>query len=159
MPLFCIGILAHEIWRSNGSKKWNMLGIVLSGIVLHLIDQRDYNPAATVLMTGLLFLSAYGKLPFLRLKPLVFISTISYSLYLLHNNLGCAFIYQMQQWGLSPWASMLAGLVFTVVVSTIVTFWIERPMSQWLRKGWNWSKQKMANTKKSASPQTVEAVI
>ena len=58
----------------------------------------------------------------LRLKPLVFISTISYMLYLLHNNLGCVFIYHVNQAGLSPLASMILGIVFTIVVSALITF-------------------------------------
>jgi peptidoglycan/LPS O-acetylase OafA/YrhL len=140
MPLFFMGMLAHQIWKQNGNLKWNLIGICLSGIVFHIIDRHDYNPVATVLMVGILFLSAYGKLPFLRLKPLVFVSTISYSLYLLHNNLGCAFIYQMEQLGLSPMTSLVIGIVFVTIVSTVVTFWIERPISAQLRKLWNWIK-------------------
>ena len=147
MPLFFIGMLTHQIWNQSGSLKWNLVGITAAAIVFHVIDRHDYNPAATLLMIGTLFLSAYGKLPFLRRKPLVFISTISYSLYLLHNNLGCAFIYRMQQMGFSPIASMLLGLAFITVISTIVTFWIERPLSMQLRKLWNWIKATSASRK------------
>lgn len=140
MPLFFIGMLAHQIWNKSGSLKWNLAGIVASAVVFHVVDRHDYNPVATILMIGTLFLSAYGKLPFLRLKPLVFISAISYSLYLLHNNLGCAFIYRMDQLGFSPMVSMVAGIVFITIISTIVTFWIERPISNQLRRLWNWMK-------------------
>lgn len=146
MPLFFIGMLTHEIWKKRGSIGWNGLGIGLSAIVFHLIDRHDYNPAATVLMIGTLFLSAYGKMPFLRMKPLVFVSTISYSLYLLHNNLGCAFIYQLDQLGVTPWVSMSLGIVFITIVSAIVTFWLEQPISAALRRCWNWLKEKSAQS-------------
>lgn len=157
MPLFFIGMLAHQIWNKSGAIRWNLAGIVVSAIVFHVIDRHDYNPAATVLMIGTLFLSAYGKLPFLRLKPLVFISTISYSLYLLHNNLGCAFIYRMEQLGFSPIMSMVAGIVFITIVSTIVTFWIERPISNQLRKIWNWSKAYFAKPSQANSTTPINA--
>lgn len=156
MPLFFIGMLVHQIWNQNGQLHWNLFGIAVAAIVFHVIDRHDYNPAATLLMIGTLFLSAYGKLPFLRFKPLVFISTISYSLYLLHNNLGCAFIYRMEQLGFTPLASMLLGIAFITIVSTIVTFWIERPLSKQLRRLWNWLKA--TNASRWQSNPSVNAV-
>ena len=71
-------------------------------IVFHAIDLRDHNPVATVLMFGLLTASAFGKVPMLRWKPLIYISFISYSLYLFHNNLGSAFLRQLENWNCPP---------------------------------------------------------
>jgi peptidoglycan/LPS O-acetylase OafA/YrhL len=136
LPLFAIGILLNEIKNKTGKLWLNIIGIAAATIVFHAIDQRDHNPAVTLLMITVLGFSAFGKFPPLRFRPLVFVSAISYSLYLMHNNLGCTLIYHLNQNGISPWASMLLATAGTIVISTIATFWIERPISNGLRKIW-----------------------
>ena len=154
MPLFFIGILLNEIKNDRGSKWANIVGIIFSASVFHLLDTHDHNPAATLLMVGLLAFSAYGKVPFLRLRPLVFISAISYSLYLLHNNLGCTIIYHLNQNGVNPLASMIIATVAIIIICSITTYWVERPISAWLRRRWDqakrfWNERSWATKSKS----------
>ena len=111
LPLFSMGILLNEIRNRRGNVWCNGLGILVSAAVFHAVDRYNHNPAATLVLFGLLAFSAYGRVPMLRFKPLVFVSTISYMLYLLHNNLGCVFIFHVNQAGLSPLASMILGIV------------------------------------------------
>ena len=87
LPLFSMGILLNEIKSKRGNFWMNATGILISAVVFHIIDVKDHNPVATALLFGLVAFSAYGKIPILRMKPLMFVSTISYSLYLFHNNL------------------------------------------------------------------------
>ncbi len=101
-PLFAIGFLIYMIKTETGKRWQNILGIVVAVIVFHSIDHGKHNPFATVLIIGLVAACAYGKVPLLRLKPLVYISTISYSLYLCHNNLGCALIWRFDHAGIPP---------------------------------------------------------
>lgn len=137
LPLFAIGIFIQQL-RFSDSPKWkSLLGIIIAAVVFHLIDNHDYNPLATVLMVGLLIASVYRKVALLRIKPLVFISTISYSLYLLHNNLGSVFMYYLNhQWGVHPQICFAMAIVMTFVVSTVATFWLEQPLSNFLRMVW-----------------------
>ena len=141
LPLFAIGILLNEIRNGRGKVWLNAVGIAGSAIVFHAIDRHDHNPVVTIGMIGVLGFSAFGRMPLLRFRPLVFISTISYSLYLMHNNLGCTVIYHLNQNGISPIASMLIASAAIVVASTIATYWIERPISNGLRWCWNRFKQ------------------
>ncbi len=136
LPLFTIGILLNEIKCGRGSRFANGIGIVASIIVFHVIDRHDHNPAATLILFGLLTFSAWGRVPFLRFRPLVWVSSISYALYLLHNNLGCVFIWHINQAGVPPLAAFAAGIVFVVAVSALVTFKIEQPLTKWLRGRW-----------------------
>lgn len=136
LPLFAMGILLNEI-RSGRGKVWkHCFGIMISALVFHAIDLRDHNPAATALLFGMLAMSAYGKIPVLRFKPLLFISTISYSLYLFHNNAGCALIAWLESMGIGPQVSVLIGTAFAVAIGAAVTYWFEQPVTAKLRKGW-----------------------
>jgi peptidoglycan/LPS O-acetylase OafA/YrhL len=135
LPLFLIGLLLNE--RRCGRGSWLAIGsaIVGCGAVFHLVDQRGFNPAATALFTVLLGLSAYGRLPVLRFKPIVFVAGISYSLYLLHNNLGSTLIFHLDPL-VGPWPALLLSTGLVVGIATLSTYWFERPLSAWLRKKW-----------------------
>lgn len=137
MPLFAMGILLNEI-RSKRGNYWLLgTGILASAIVFHAVDLREHNPLATVLMFGMLALGAFGKLPILRFKPLIYISTISYSLYLFHNNLGCAVMKQLEAFGCSPLLTFILGTVFAIGVGAAVTKWFEQPITAFLRRNWS----------------------
>lgn len=147
MPLFAIGVLVQQIRSKSGDWRWNAGGILIAASVFHLIDNHDHNPAATALLIGLLFASVYQKLPVLRTKPLIYISGISYSLYLLHNNLGSVFIYYLNHAGVSPLVCFVAAIGMTIVVSSLATYWIERPLSAYLRVVWDSCKTRLRSAK------------
>ena len=136
LPLFFVGVLLNEIRCQRGRLSLNVIGIFCSLFVFHFVDRLDHNPLASLILFLLLAASAYGKVPILRCRPLVFISSISYALYLLHNNLGCVFIYHVNHAGVPPWLSMILGIGFVIAVSALVTFKIEGPLTAWLRGRW-----------------------
>lgn len=139
MPLFAMGMLLNEIKNRRGVAWQNALGIIASGIVFHVIDLRDHNPAATVLLFGLLTACAWGKVPPLRFKPLLFISTISYTLYLFHNNIGSTCIHSLEMLGMGPLLAVVFVTVLSVGLGTATTIWFEQPITKFLR---NWWKQR-----------------
>ncbi|MFK8111348.1 MAG: acyltransferase family protein [Rubripirellula sp.] len=136
VPLFCIGFLLYMIKTETGARWKNILGILVAAGVFHSIDHGKHNPLATALIIGLVTLSAYGKVPILRLKPLVYISTISYAIYLCHNNLGCAIIHRFDQAGIPPQICFGIGIVFSFAMAVIVTNRIEQPITNALRNAW-----------------------
>ncbi len=154
LPLFSMGILLNEI-RCKRGNVWGLgIGILASAVVFHAIDLRDHNPAATALLFGTLALSAFGKIPLLRFKPLIFISTISYSLYLFHNNLGCALMKQLENMGCGPWTAFVLGTVFAIGIGSAVTFWFEQPITAYLRR--RWAEIKAWHTQQNNSKQVRE---
>ena len=157
LPLFAMGILLNELRCKRGNPYGLWAGIVFSAIVFHLIDLRGHNPVATVLMFGLLTASAFGRVPVLRWKPFVYLSFISYSLYLFHNNLGSALIRQLEIFGWPPLLSIIVATAFAIGIAHAMTYWLEQPLTKWLRlqyaklKEWYSAKQDSALAIKSAS--------
>ena len=137
LPLFSMGILLNELRCKRGKPVRLWLGTVFSGMAFHLVDLRDHNPAVTVLLMATLTAAAYGKLPFLRFRPLVFISVISYPLYLLHNNLGSALMKQLESQGIAPLPTVILATLFSIGLATGVTLWFEQPITRRLRKVFN----------------------
>jgi peptidoglycan/LPS O-acetylase OafA/YrhL len=154
LPLFTIGILLNELRCGRGSRRANIAGMIASMLIFHAIDRHDHNPAATVVLFTLLAFSAWGRMPLLRLRPLVWISSISYSLYLLHNNLGCVFIWHVNQAGVPPLVAFVLGIVFVVAVSALVTKHVEQPLTRWLRGRWQEFRSRRAAPAPVALPNT-----
>ncbi|MFK7769772.1 MAG: acyltransferase family protein [Mariniblastus sp.] len=146
MPLFAMGILLNELRSKRFDARWRKWilwgGIVVSAAVFHAIDLRGHNPAATVLMFGLLTASAYGRVPILRWRPLIFISFISYSLYLFHNNLGSALMKLLESWGCPPILMVLLATAFAIAIGAAITYWFEQPLTKRLRVAWSKTKER-----------------
>lgn len=136
VPLFGIGFLMYMIRTRVGAIPMNIAAMVGCAAVFHSIDHGKHNPAATLLITLFLAACAYGKVPPLRLRVFVFISTISYSLYLFHNNLGCIVIHHLNWAGCSSAVSFAAALGFVVALATVITYVLEQPLTGWLRGRW-----------------------
>ncbi|OYP36748.1 acyltransferase family protein [Rhodopirellula sp. MGV] len=136
VPLFTMGFLLYMIKTGTGPLWKNLSGIGVAAFVFHSIDHGKHNPVATLLILGLITACAYGRVPVLRLKPLLFISTISYALYLCHNNLGCALIHRLDHSGYPPVVCFALSIVFAISLATLVTTRIEGPMTEWLRSKW-----------------------
>lgn len=136
VPLFAIGFLLYMIKTGTGNRWANVSGIVVAAAVFHSIDHGKHNPLATLLILGIVTAAAYGRIPVLRLRPFVFISTISYAIYLCHNNLGSVLIYRFNQSGWSPNASLALATLFAFSLGVLVTFRLEQPMTRRLRSAW-----------------------
>lgn len=157
MPLFAMGILLNELRLKRGNPIGLWAGIVFSATVFHLIDLRDHNPAATALLFGLLTASAFGKVPILRWKMFTYLSFISYALYLFHNNLGSALIRQLELFSWPPLLSVIVATAFSILVAHAMTFWLEQPLTKWLRVKYANTKTWFSNKQDSAI-QTADSV-
>jgi len=137
-PLFAMGIFIHQgyLERRLPHKIKYAVGVLLAAVVFHAIDLRHSSPVATLALVGLLVAAQYGKLPVLRIKPLLFISGISYSLYLVHNNLGTVIIYYLNHSGVPPTACFAITMVLVIALSALVAYGIERPLGRWIYRLW-----------------------
>lgn len=154
MPLFAMGMLLNEIKNRRGVLWQNILGILIAAIVFHAVDLRGHNPVATLLLFGLLTACAWGKVPPLRFKPLLFISTISYTLYLFHNNVGSTCIHSLELLGVSPLPAVVIVTILSIGLGTATTIWFEQPITQFLRRWWKQRRDQTpaVETPPSATP-------
>lgn len=132
-PLFVMGMLLNEIHKQRGNEWLNIGGILFAATVFHTVDLRGHNPAATALLFTLLAFGAWGKIPPLRWRPLVYISSISYTLYLFHNNIGSCCINQLQIFGFGPHVSIVIATGLMIALGAATTMWFETPITKYLR--------------------------
>jgi peptidoglycan/LPS O-acetylase OafA/YrhL len=89
--------------------------------------------------TPLLYLTTRGHLALLGARWLVLLGTISYPLYLTHQNIGYVIIRAGYRLGLNPNASVVVAGVVALAIALAITFFIERPAMALLRRrrpGW-----------------------
>lgn len=91
----------------------------------------------------LLYLATKGYLAFIRLKPLIFLGTISYSLYLIHQNIGYVIIRHLYQYQINPNIGILLALAVALILATTMTFLIEIPANDWIRKKYKERQNKL----------------
>lgn len=82
----------------------------------------------------LLFLK--GWLKFLALPPLLFLGSTSYSLYVLHQNIGYVVMRELYalEFVLPTWVILGAPFILSIVLAAVFTFCIERPALQFIRQ-------------------------
>ncbi|MEI6193986.1 MAG: acyltransferase [Verrucomicrobiota bacterium] len=90
---------------------------------------------------GLFFAIHFDRARLLNCRWLVFLGTISYSLYLTHQMIGYCVIYKAYRLEISPWCGVLAASIVSIALASILTFIIEKPTNHILRKVWEKQKR------------------
>ena len=134
IPFFALGIVFYRIHRDGA----RLPDLALLPCCLGVIA---FEHGSTLLLVGLaccLVFMAFvrGWLRPLRAGPFVFLGTISYSLYLLHQAIGLALIHRMEAAGVPSPAAVAAAVAACVALATAVALGVERPAMQAIRTAW-----------------------
>ncbi len=137
--LFVAGIVFYKIFTNKADKAcYGLLGLGLLNQFL-LVENADipstrFEESCYVGLFFLLFwIVTKGKAQFLAWQPLIFLGSISYALYLVHQVLGYAIIRWFDQSPYSVWLGLAAATAFSVATATIITQYGEKPLMRWLR--------------------------
>jgi peptidoglycan/LPS O-acetylase OafA/YrhL len=130
--LFFAGILFYKI-RIEG---WHWIQCVLLGlcILTHGIVHNSLVAAAEALLFAIIFaLFVSNRLHFLCNRPLLFLGSISYTLYLIHQNVGYTVIYHLSLVNVPHWACVVLAAGLSLVLASLLTTFVERPALKAIR--------------------------
>ena len=132
IPFFGMGMLAQ---RALQLRRWDRSGVAMMAaatITAALIwGHASAMVAFVIAVTFMLLLD--DRLTWLRWQPLVFLGTISYPLYLLHQNIGYVGIRWLEAQGWHPLLAITATSAFMLASAYVVTVRVEQPAMRWLR--------------------------
>ncbi len=131
---FVYGIAVYELWKARRSAidKTDpfMLLLILISTASSLIRYPAIAGIILLGVHGVFYFAVMQKLQFLRNSPMVYLGTISYALYLVHEVIGIA---MMDYLALPRAAEVVATSAAALIIAMALTRWVERPTIEWLR--------------------------
>jgi peptidoglycan/LPS O-acetylase OafA/YrhL len=164
LPLFFSGVLFYKI-KFNGRSPLLFALVALcyisqlilfydGGKAMLYITRLEYAPFLTVYYIVFALYALHVKLPIVN-RFTVYLGTISYSLYLVHQHIGAVVIipFVMKYAHLSFWQSALfVALPAVFGLATLITYFIEKPALAYIRSLYKGSKQRQAAAVAAAFP-------
>jgi peptidoglycan/LPS O-acetylase OafA/YrhL len=144
-PYFGAGILFY-LWRHATDARERYLNLATIGLCLIAVwIMRPWNDAvASTLCFGIFTLLAAGRLRLLANRPLLFLGAISYSLYVIHQNVGFVIIRNATEAGIPTNAAIGLALFAALAIATAITYGVERPAQRWIRASYDRWKARSA---------------
>ena len=129
--LFAAGILFLKLHQGDKSR----YTLYLLGYCLALQWLKgDLTESFFVTGYFLLFLMFIrGNLSYLRASPLLFLGTISYPLYLIHQNIGFVLISVLERNNVPAPGSVLITIAAVLIISVLISQYIEKPGMAFMR--------------------------
>ena len=132
LHLFFVGIILYQM--RSGVRWQHGILLALCCVVAVLRTTSWPNCAVfTFLVAIMYFATCHGLRP-LTWRPLIFFGTISYPLYLIHQNLGYIVIRAGYSHGWNGNAAIAAAFAIAVLMASVLTFTVERPANAFLRQ-------------------------
>ncbi len=135
IPFFALGILFYRLHTRPQENRLNyaMMGLCLVAIAVA-------NPLVFLWVglacCGIFLLFVNNLLSWLRGAFFVFLGSISYSLYLLHQAIGFALIHDLERRGVPSVLACLLTLAIVLTLASALTFVVERPAMRKIRSWW-----------------------
>ena len=146
LPFFMSGICFYRIYYNQRSKIFNF-GILLiclfSTIIIHSFSR--FIIFSFIYLFFFLVISGY--MGFLKNNCFVFIGGISYSLYLLHQNIGYVIINEFYKRQLNPLLGIFFALIFIIMLSVMITKYVEKPSIALIRQNYGRTKKGISKQK------------
>ena len=146
VSLFVAGICFYKLYTSNRNK--TTLAVLLLSLFATIVTFSFYDFLFFSFFYILFYLATTGKLKFLAGRGFVFFGTISYSLYLVHQNIGYVIMNKTHGWGIPYAVGMLLGASASCFLAFVLTKYIEQPALRAFRNAYKQNRRIQSLAKK-----------
>lgn len=129
--LFLAGIIFQKLYESPEKHVYYL--ILLHCLINQWLGGNFAGSTAVSIFFVIFILFINGWLKWIITKPLLFLGTISYPLYLTHQNIGYVIIHYLQANNISALPAVFITLVFSLILATLISFYIEKPAMRKIR--------------------------
>ncbi|MBB6610919.1 acyltransferase [Pontibacter sp. Tf4] len=132
---FYSGILFYMLYTGTGRRTIVQLHLAAAFVVaLSLFALEGWaDMIVAALLYGVFYLGINGRLEFLVNRPLLFLGSISYALYLFHQYIGFIIINQTKAYFGDSVLVIVPPLVVSIVCAYLITQYIEQPAVKFLK--------------------------
>ncbi len=139
---FVIGIVLYDSIR-NGVSKSTYVMLALALIAASIVSGFEgFAVSAVVIVLASLAIS--GRLNFMVNPLTLWLGNISFSLYLIHRNLGYSILPELHKQEMGAFLAISTTVVVSLLLATLLTFLIERPALSFLRSKSPWLPKHLA---------------
>lgn len=141
LPLFISGIMFYKIMH----KEVNTLVVINLLLSFYILaSPKDFTTLLTFTLIYLLFLFlVFNKLNFLNNKVLIFLGTISYPLYLIHQNIGYIILNAFNIYHLPLVYGTITAIIVAISLASLISYMFEKPSIRFLK---SYYKKRKAQT-------------
>jgi peptidoglycan/LPS O-acetylase OafA/YrhL len=145
LPWFAMGMGSYALAAHPSGSRRRLEAKAVIVLALATLGVTDSWPLATLALAlfTLVHLAACSRLRLLRLPPLVWLGSISYPLYLLHENIGWSLMLRGLQAGLPLQVTAVLSLAVVLVLSHAVSRTVEMPVMHWIRQRYRQHKARL----------------
>lgn len=140
ISFFLAGICFYKITHNEET---NTTWVILGASLLATIAIYSYSDFLFFCFFYVVFyLAASGNFHFLKYKPLVLLGSVSYPLYLIHQNFGYIVINMFYEYKWNPWLGIFIAILLSISIAYLITRYIEKPAVRVIRKSYSeWKKR------------------
>ena len=130
--LFFAGIVFY-LMKTQGQTIKRSAYILLC-IAIHLLINPFFECIVVLFFFVIFYLFIFNKLNFLANKPLLFLGSISYALYLINQNIGYQLLNFLETSGLrSIYIKLPLALMLIIALAAAITNGVEKPIMRYIR--------------------------
>ena len=130
-PYFGIGIVFFDVSKRGWS--FSCLGLLIFALATEYLIAGWEGLCVALVATALFASAMRGHLKFLVTAPTIWLGTISYSLYLIHRNLGYAVLDWFHEQGVSAGIALPITIIGALGLATLITYSVEKPALRHIR--------------------------
>lgn len=130
--LFAAGIMFYRI--HTGTERPATRWLLLLSMAINFTIYPWPDGFFIMLFYGLFYLAITGRLSSLCVAPLLWLGGVSYTLYLLHQNIGYVVIRGVYAVGGSGWLGIMLAMLVVLGLADLLSRKVERPAARWMRK-------------------------
>ncbi len=152
-----VGWLPDQAWAIKPLFLWEFAHLFIAGMLFYRVHRGEGTPihhaliaacfamqwfyswssiAYVAIFFAAFYLFVYRKLQFIAVRPLVFLGTISYAVYLVHQILGYEIISIGYDLGVHPAIAVAVAVLCTLVLATGISRLVERPALAAVKEWW-----------------------
>jgi peptidoglycan/LPS O-acetylase OafA/YrhL len=130
IPFFAAGICFYLSFNNKSTTLTNLIFVL---VIAHILKYYTAIESG-ILLFAMTYIYLQNKIQRAENRMLVFLGTISYSLYLIHQNIGYSIIQKGYEMGLPSMVNILTAILFTLFLATLLTYFVEKPAERICKK-------------------------
>lgn len=134
-PFFIAGMMFYLIKKSPAQFLVHSTIVIFLCVVTAWATGGTEMGIVSLVVFTLMGLALLGKLGFLVSRVTLWLGAISYSLYLVHRNLGYMALAKLHLWGMDSRAAFIIVFCGALILASAFSYWVEQPSLRVLR-GW-----------------------